>query len=34
MDMISTIKGTLFEQLYPAGWDLERLCDAGGRYNL
>ena len=25
MDMISTIKGTLFEQLYPAGWDLERL---------
>ena len=25
MNMISTIKGTLFEQLYPAGWDLERL---------
>ncbi|MBC8586946.1 6-phosphogluconolactonase [Paratissierella segnis] len=25
MDMISTIKGTLFEGIYPKGWDLERL---------
>ncbi|HBR03272.1 MAG TPA: glucosamine-6-phosphate isomerase [Ruminiclostridium sp.] len=25
MDMISTIKGTLFETLYPKGWELERV---------
>lgn len=25
MDMISMIKGTMFENLYPEGWDLERL---------
>lgn len=25
MDMISTIKGSMFENLYPEGWDLERL---------
>ena len=31
MDMISTIKGTLFEKLCPAGWDLERIkaCVSG-----
>lgn len=25
MDMIHTIKGTLFERMFPAGWDLERI---------
>ncbi|MDI9243288.1 6-phosphogluconolactonase [Fusibacillus kribbianus] len=25
MDMMSTIKGSMFESLYPEGWDLERL---------